>query len=131
MLGEIIKKWGRTKFCLSCNYSCTLYFLVDILLVNLKNPYTSAYLNVNYSTEKHSSKMVEFIKTCDQYPHKFNFGQFEISSETVPGDLNLKFRPKFNHEVNNHDCLHYAIIKALSLFKETRAQEARDCQFLF
>ena len=22
------------------------------------------------------AKMVEFIKTCDQYPRKFNFGQF-------------------------------------------------------
>ena len=29
------------------------------------------------------AKMVEFIKTCDQHPHKFNFGHF-FSSLILP-----------------------------------------------
>ena len=61
--------------------------------------------------------MVRFIKTCDQYHDKFNFGHlFSSSVKTVPEDLNLKFRSKFNHSFTNHGCLHYAALKALSGF---------------
>ena len=52
MLGEMAKKWGESRFYLSFNDSCTLYFLEKILLVKLKNFYTSACLNVNYGTAK-------------------------------------------------------------------------------
>ena len=52
MLGEMVKKCGRAKFYLSCNYSYTLQFLEKILLVKFKNLYTSACLNLNYGTPK-------------------------------------------------------------------------------
>ena len=39
---EMVKKWGKARFYLSYNYSYTLYFLVKILLVKLKNLYHSA-----------------------------------------------------------------------------------------
>ena len=35
MVGEMVKKWSR--FYLSCNYSCKLYFLGKILLVKFEN----------------------------------------------------------------------------------------------
>ena len=41
----------------SCNYSCTLHFLVKILLVNLKKLHTSACLNLNYGSVKRKPKM--------------------------------------------------------------------------
>ena len=34
MVGEMVKKQGRARLYLSCNYFCTLDFLVKILLVN-------------------------------------------------------------------------------------------------
>ena len=56
----------------------------------LKNLQTSACLNINYDTAKQKPKenvevvkMVEFIKTCNQYPNKFNFCHF-FSSITLP-----------------------------------------------
>ena len=61
----MVKKW-----------ECRIYFLVKILLVKLKNLHTSACLNLNYGTAKQKPKMVELIKTRDQYPHKINFGHF-------------------------------------------------------
>ena len=39
MLGEIVKKWGRARFYLSSNYSCTVSCLVKILLATLKGVY--------------------------------------------------------------------------------------------
>ena len=36
MLGEMVKELGMSKFYFSCNFSCTLYFLVKIELVKLK-----------------------------------------------------------------------------------------------
>ena len=51
----IIKKWGRARFYLSCNYSYTRYFLMKILLTKLSNIYTSACLNLNYGTAKQKS----------------------------------------------------------------------------
>ena len=42
---------------ISSNYSCTLYFLVKILLVKFKKCYTSTCLRLNYCTKKHKPKM--------------------------------------------------------------------------
>ena len=44
MVGEMVKKWGGTRLYLSCSYSCRLFFLVNILLVKLKNLHNSACL---------------------------------------------------------------------------------------
>ena len=41
MVGEMVKKKGRARFYISCNYSGTLYLLVSILLVKLKDLRTS------------------------------------------------------------------------------------------
>ena len=57
MVGEIVKKYGRAKFYLSYNYSCTLYLLVKIKEVKLKNLHIPAYLNLNYDTTKKTPKM--------------------------------------------------------------------------
>ena len=57
MVDEIFKKSGRARFYISCNYSCTIYFLVKILLVKIKNLHTSAWLKLNYCTSKHKPKM--------------------------------------------------------------------------
>ena len=55
--GKVIKKWGRLRFYLSCNYSFRLYFLVKMLLVKLKNLHISAYLNLSYETAKQKPNM--------------------------------------------------------------------------
>ena len=83
-------QWKRTRFYLSWNYSCTLYLLAKI---KLKNHLTSACLNLNYGTKKNVKvrKMVEFIKTCNHYPRKFNFGHFFSS---------IIRRPQFCSEKN-------------------------------
>ena len=57
MVGEMIKKQGRASLYISCNYSCTINFLVKILLVKLKNLHTSACLRLNYGTTKQKPKM--------------------------------------------------------------------------
>ena len=57
MLGEMVKKQGWARLFISCNYSCTFYFLVKILLVKLKNLHTSACLKLNYCTTKHKPKL--------------------------------------------------------------------------
>ena len=82
-------KWlkNRARFYLSCNFSCTLYFLVKIK-VKLKNLLTSACLNLKLWHKKTNQKCKgckkgEFIKTCDQYPCKFIFGHF-FSSVVLP-----------------------------------------------
>ena len=57
MVIEIIKKCYRARFCLSCNYSCTLYVLVKILLIKSKNlDKTSACLDLNYGRAKQQAK---------------------------------------------------------------------------
>ena len=52
MVVEMVESWNgwkcRVKLRISCHYSCTLYFLVKILLVLLKNLHTSACLKLNY-----------------------------------------------------------------------------------
>ena len=45
--GEMVKKQGRARFS-SYIYFCTLYLLVKMLLVKLRNLHTSACLNLNY-----------------------------------------------------------------------------------
>ena len=52
MVGEMVKKQGKTKLYISCNYSCTSYFLVKILLVKLKNLPISECLKLNYCIAK-------------------------------------------------------------------------------
>ena len=84
MVSEWLK--NRARFCLSCNYSYTLYLSVKIKEVKLKKIHTSACLNLNYDTTKRKPKivkMVEFIEICDQYPRKFNLGHF-FSSIVLP-----------------------------------------------
>ena len=82
MVGEMAKKQCRARLYVSYNHSGTLYILVDILLIKLKNVLTSACLKLNHGTAKQKqknikvAKMVEFIKTCEQYLLKFNFGNF-------------------------------------------------------
>ena len=83
-------KWlkNRARFYLSCNYSCLLNVLVKIKEVKLKNLHTSACLNLNYGTTETKNaiiaKMVGFIKKCDQYSCKFNFGHFLSSIILLP-----------------------------------------------
>ena len=60
MVGELVKNQGRARLHISCNYSCTLHFIVKILLVKLKNFHTSTCLKLNYCTAKHKPK----IKSC-------------------------------------------------------------------
>ena len=73
MVDEMVKKWGWARLFISCNHSCTFYSVVKILLVKLKNFHNSACLQLNYCITKQIknvkvANMVEFIKTCDQYP---------------------------------------------------------------
>ena len=65
MVGEMVKKWVRARFYLSYNYSSTLYFLVKILLVKLKNLHTSACLNPNYGRAKQKPRMRRVLKWWD------------------------------------------------------------------
>ena len=46
MVGEMVKKQGRTRLYILCNYSCTPYFLMKVLLVY------SSCLKLNYCTTK-------------------------------------------------------------------------------
>ena len=50
---------------ISCNYSCTSYFLVKILLVKLKNLHTSACLKLNYCATKHKPKLESLQRWCN------------------------------------------------------------------
>ena len=111
---------GQGNVYISCNYSCTISFLVKILLVKLK------YLYIQYSwisiMKKQSSnqnvkveKMVLLVKTFDHYHNKFQF--------FLPV---LKFRSIFNHGY-----LHSAVWKALYNFKIERAQETKRNQYSF
>ena len=54
---------------------------MKILVFKLNNLHTSACLKLNYGKTKQTkkvkvAKMVEFIKTYDQYPCRFNFHNF-------------------------------------------------------
>ena len=54
MVVEMLK--NRARFCLSCNYFCTLYFLLKIKEGKLKNLHTSACVKLNYGTRKQKGK---------------------------------------------------------------------------
>ena len=77
---------GQGNIYISCNYSCTISFLVKTLLVKLE------YLYIHYAwmsiTKKQNSKqngkvekMVVLAKTFDHYRHKFQL--FQLSSKIV------------------------------------------------
>ena len=73
----------RARFYLSCSYSRALYCLVKILLVKLKKLNTShsmleskLWYIMTVTKNVNSTKMVGFIKACDQKPYKFNFVHF-------------------------------------------------------
>ena len=51
--------------------------------------------------------------------------------ETVPKELNLTFRSKFNYGFYYHGCLRCAIPKALYGFREKRSDKANFSQFQF
>ena len=75
------KNWGRERFSLSSNYSCTASFLLYILLAKLKNLYIYhariLILKRQNSTQKMKiEKTMVFVKTFDHYHHSFNFGHF-------------------------------------------------------
>ena len=86
---KMIKKWGRERFYISCNYSFTISFLVKILLAKLKSLYIPyAWISImkkqNSNQNVKIEKMVVFLKTSDYYHHKFNFGIFfQLSCKTV------------------------------------------------
>ena len=52
MLGEMVEKQGKARLHISYNYSCTLYFLVKILLVKLKNFHTLTCLKCEIITQE-------------------------------------------------------------------------------
>ena len=81
-MDKIVKKWGRKRFYTSCNYSCTISFLVKILLIEVKEvSLYSVCLNLNHEKQNSNQnvkdeKMVIFIKNLDHHHYKFNFGNF-------------------------------------------------------
>ena len=88
MVDEMVKKWGRASFYLSCN--CTLCFLVKILLVKLKSLHTSACLNLNCDTAKQNAKIWRvqrwwnLSKLWTNTLTNFNLGLFFFSSLIFP-----------------------------------------------
>ena len=124
---------GQGKVCISCNYSCTISFLVKILLVNLKYLYiqyawTSIIKKQNRNQNVKVEKMVVLVKTFDHYYHKFEL--FQLPCKVVK-EFETEIKSKFNHGFTNHGYLHSAVWKSLYNFKIRRAQETRDNQFLF
>ena len=68
-------KWSknRASFIFNVIILVQYTFLVKIKEVKVKNLHTSTHLNLNYGTTEQKPKMlwllmVEFFKTCDQYP---------------------------------------------------------------
>ena len=51
-MDEFVKKWNREKFHISCNYSCTISFLMKILLVKLN------YFYIQYTSNSISKKQI-------------------------------------------------------------------------
>ena len=78
MVGEIVLKWGRSRFYqgfIPAHYTS---------LVKIKILHTSAGLNLNYDKNGEGTKTVVLIKTCDQCPLKFNFKHFFSSLIVSP-----------------------------------------------
>ena len=102
------------KQSISCNYSCTISFLVKLLLVKLKYLYIQ-YASISIMKKQNSNqnvtveKMVVFVKTFGHYHHKFNFGNFFSCHVKLLKNLKLKFRLRFNHGFTDHGCMHSAV----------------------
>ena len=113
MLGEMVKKWGRAMFYISCNS----YFLEKILLVDLKNLYTSACLNLNYVMALYTSVCLNLNYGKVKQEPKWSDLSKRLTNNLTSLILvifNLKFRSIFNLSFTNHSCLHCAILKPLS-----------------
>ena len=85
-MDEIVKKRGQGKVFISCNYSCTILFLVKILLVKLKylyiqQDYVSIMKKQNSTQNVKIKKMVVLVNTFDHLHHKFQL--FEMSYKSV------------------------------------------------
>ena len=81
MVGQMVKKSGRARCYLLCNDACTLQFSEKKLLVKLKNFSLLKLWRIKIETKnKKDAKMVGFIKTCNQYTHKFNLVIFSALS---------------------------------------------------
>ena len=124
---------GQGKVCISCNYSCTISFLVKILLVNLKYLYiqyawTSIIKKQNRNQNVKVEKMVVLVKTFDHYHHKFEL--FQLPCKVVK-EFETEIKSKFNHGFTNHGYLHSAVWKSLYNFKikEPRRQEITNFSF--
>ena len=68
-------------FYITCNCSCTISFLVKILLAKLKNlffqhAWISAMKRQISNQNVKAEKMVVCLKTFHYYHHKFYFGNF-------------------------------------------------------
>ena len=77
----MVKELGRARLYISCNYSCTIFFLVKILLAKLTSLYIRyAWISImkkqNSNQNVKAEKMMLFVKTFDYYQHKVNFGNF-------------------------------------------------------
>ena len=101
-------KMRQVTVYISCNYSCTIFFWVKILLVKLK------WLFIQYA-------WISIMK-------KQNSNQNVKVGKMV---VLVKFRLKFNHGFTNHGYLHSAVWKALHNVKIKRAHEGRHNQFFF
>ena len=115
---KLLKKWGRERFYVWCSYSCTISFLVKVLLAKLKCLYIQyAWISImkkqNCNQNVKVGKVVDFIKPFDHYYHKFNFGKFFRCPAKLKKNLKLKFRSKFNYRFTNHGYLHSAAWKTL------------------
>ena len=81
-MGKDVKKFGATRFYILCNYSCTISFLIKILLAKLKKYLYTQYASISTMKKQNSKKIVKdkkiviFVKTFDYYHHKFNVGTF-------------------------------------------------------
>ena len=84
MLDKTVKKWDRERFYISCSYTCTISFLVKILLAKLKNLYIQyAWISIMQKQNSNQNVMVEktavFVKAFDYYHHKFNLVTFSAA----------------------------------------------------
>ena len=75
MVGEMVKKQGRARLHISCNYSCTSYFSMKILLAKLKDLHTSAvhdiYANFDqYPTLEMRANFLDISKAFDKVWHE-------------------------------------------------------------
>ena len=78
-LDEMVQTWGRERYYISCNYSCTLSILVKILLKNLCIQYASKLIikkeNSNQNVKVQKMALLWswlFTKCCLKILHDFN-----------------------------------------------------------